>query len=219
MYEDLNKPDKKRVVILISLTVLAVVVYIIIYFNLFGFTDMLEDGGIKSARLYGGIYCAFVGITPLLGLPGALANTPLKSLKKYAQTTEDPDAVLKRLQETWKNGYQLRSWCRMDERYLITFINGTYANVVPIKDVVQAYKRVARFNFVIKVHTSLEVRYANQKPGSVPLSEAVIDYILQQFMEKHHDIAVGNNHDVEELYCQKDMAGLKEYARQQRKTI
>lgn len=60
------------------------------------------------------------------------------------------------------------------------------------------------------------VRYANQKGGTISISEKAVDYILQQFMEKEPNIVVGHSREVEKLYQKKDMVGLKECARQQR---
>ena len=102
----------------------------------------------------------------------------------------------------------------MDEEYIIACINGPcYANVIPVQKVVWAYKSVTRVNAVIKTDTSLMVRYANHKGGSISISEKAVDYILQQFMERHRDIVVGHNQEVEKLYLKKDMMGLREYAR------
>lgn len=109
----------------------------------------------------------------------------------------------------------------MDEQYIIAYINGSgYANVIPLQEVVWAYKTVTRVYAVIKTDTSLMVRYANGKGGDISISEKTVDYILQQLMEKHRDIVVGHNREIEKLYFKKkDMAGLKEYARQQRAGI
>lgn len=105
----------------------------------------------------------------------------------------------------------------MDEKYIIECINGPcYANVIPIQEVVWVHKTVTRLNAVIKTNTSLIVHYANHKGGSISINETTVDYILQQFMEKHREIVVGYNREVEKLYLKGDMAGLKEYARQQR---
>lgn len=91
-----------------------------------------------------------------------------------------------------------------------------YTKVIPVQEVVWAYKMVTRINVVIKTDSSLMVRFANGKGESISISEKTVDYILQQFMEKHRDIGVGNNRNVEKLYWKKDMAALREYARQQR---
>lgn len=105
----------------------------------------------------------------------------------------------------------------MDEKYIIECINGPcYANVIPIQEVVWAHKTVTQVNAVIKTNTSLILHYANHKGGTISISETAVDYILQQFMEKHREIVVGYNREVEKLYLKGDMAGLKEYARQQR---
>lgn len=63
------------------------------------------------------------------------------------------------------------------------------------------------------------VRYANQKGGDISISEKTVDYILQQLMEKHRDIVVGHNREVEKIYLKKDLVSLREYARQQRAGI
>lgn len=217
MYEDLNKKNMKIVVLSLCLFVLAAAMLSIIYFDLFGFVDFISDKDFtpEKVRLYGGIFFAVIGVAGIIGLLRALASTPMKSLEKYAKKTGHPEATLERLKESWRNGYAIRKWCHMDDAYIITFINGTYANVVLIEDVVWAYKTVTRMNF-IKTGATLFLRYANQKSASITVSEAVIDILLQQLMEKHRDIVVGHNREVETLYRQKDLAGLKEYARQQR---
>lgn len=129
--------------------------------------------------------------------------------------------MLERLRKTWESGEQLRDWCRVDEQYIIAYINGSgYANVIPLQEVVWAYKTVTRVYAVIKTDTSLMVRYANGKGEDISISEKTVDYILQQLMEKHRDIVVGHNREIEKLYFKKKgMAGLKEYARQQRAGI
>ena len=82
------------------------------------------------------------------------------------------------------------------QEYIIACINGPcYANVIPVQKVVWAYKSVTRVNAVIKTDTSLMVRYANHKGGSISISEKAVDYILQQFMERHRDIVVGHNQE------------------------
>lgn len=75
---------------------------------------------------------------------------------------------------------------------------------------------MTRWNGAVKTNTSFEVRYADGKGGRFLLSEGMIDYVLQRFTEKHGDIVVGYDREAKTLYQQKDMAGLKEYARQQR---
>lgn len=140
MCEDLNKPDGKRAAMLIALSVLAVIIFAMIYFNVLGFANLLENGGVKPARLYGGIFCACIGLVPFMGLRSALRDTPFKSLEKYAKKTQDPEATLKRLLETWENGFRFNDRSRIDEAYLIMFINRTHANVVPFQDIVWAYK-------------------------------------------------------------------------------
>lgn len=84
---------------------------------------------------------------------------------------------------------------------------------------VWAYKTVTRVNAVVKTDASLMVRYANQKGGDISISEKTVDYILQQLMEKHRDIVVGHNREVEKIYLKKDLVSLREYARQQRAGI
>lgn len=147
-------------------------------------------------------------------------KTFVKSLARYANTTQQPEVVLARLKKTWENGEQLRDWCRMDDEYIIVCINGPcYANVIHVHDVVWAYKTVTRTGGLIKTDTSLDVRYANHKGGSISISEKAVDYILQRFMENYHNIVVGHNRKVKKLYLNKDMEGLKEYAHQQRTGI
>lgn len=217
MYDDLNKNDKNWVIVLVVMLILAIVMLPIIFFDLFGFVDFISDSSFtpQNIRLYGGIFFVLTAIFAIITLPRVLMDTPLKSLEKYARTTENPEDTLEGLRKTWENGYQIRKWCRMDETYLIVFMNGAHAKIVPVKDLVWAYKTVTRVNFV-KANTTLFMHYANGKFASMSVGEGVIDLILQQLLEKHRDIVVGHNRDLEKLYHKKDMAGLEEQAHQQR---
>lgn len=217
MYDDLNKKNGKRVILSLSLLLFAVAMLAIIFFDLFGFIDFISDRDFtpEKIRLYGGIFFVVIGISGVIGLLRALTDTPMKSLEQYARKTEHPEVTLEQLKKSWKNGYEIRTWCHMDDTYLITFINGVYANIVPIKDVAWAYKTVTRMNF-IKTNTTLFTHYANQTCSSISVGEGVIDSILQKIAAEHRDIAVGHSSDAEKLYRSKDMAGLKEYAHQQR---
>lgn len=175
-------------------------------------------------KLYGEIFSVSIFILTLTALVRKIKEDPekvfIKSLRRYANTTQNPEATLERLKTTWESGERLRDWCRMDEQYIIACINGPgYANVIPLQEVVWAYKTVTRVNAVIKTDASLMVRYANQKGGDISISEKTVDYILQQFMEKHRDIVVGHNREVEKSYLKKDLVGLREYVRQQRAGI
>ncbi|MCD7990534.1 MAG: hypothetical protein LUK37_01570 [Clostridia bacterium] len=227
MYDNWKKSNKKMRMLMVFTLFFAAVLFIIFFFELVPLADELAKGSSMTPadmKLYGEIFSICILILTLGALVRKIKEDPekvfIKSLRRYANTTQNPEAALGRLKKTWESGEQLRDWCRMDEEYIIVCINGPcYANVIPVREVVWAYKTVTRVNAVIKTDTSLMVRYANQKGGSISISEQTVDYILQQFMEKHPDIVVGHNREVEKLYLKKDMAGLKEYARQQRAGI
>lgn len=164
-----------------------------------------NDNAAAAMKLYGEIFSGTILILTITALVRKIKEDPekvfAKSLKRYANTTQIPEATFASLKKTWESGEQLRGWCRMDEEYIIACINGPcYANVIPVQKVVWAYKSVIRVNVVIKTDTSLMVRYANHKGGSISISEKAVDYILQQFMERHRDIVVGHNQEVEKLY-------------------
>lgn len=224
MYENWNKSNKKMMILMVLMSLIGAALFIIFFFDLFGFALALSEGSGKTSedmRLYGEIFSVFILIFSLVPLWRKSREDPektfVKSLMRYADTTQNPQETLERLKRTWESGEQLRDWCRMDEEYIIDCINGPcYANVIPVQEVVWAYKTTARVEGVIKTNTSLMVRYANQKGGTISISEKTVDYILQQFMEKEPNIVVGHSREVEKLYQKKDMAGLKEYARQQR---
>lgn len=224
MYENWKKSNKRMIIMAVLMLLIGAIMFIFISFNLLGFGDSLSKGsGIKpdDMKLYGEFFCIFTVILALAIIWRKMKENPekvlVKSLKRYANTMQDPDAVLERLKKTWETGEQLRYWCHMDDEYIIDCMNGPcYANVIPVKEVVWAYKTVTRTGAVIKTNSTLFVHYANHKSGSISISENTIDYILQQFTEKNRDIAVGHNSQVEKLYFNKDMAGLREYAHQQR---
>lgn len=227
MNEKWNRSNKRSIIMAVFMLVFGVIMFIVLFFNLFGFTNALVKGSsieIADMRLYGEIFCAFTIIIALSTILRKRKEDPdkifVKSLARYANTTQYPEATLERLKKTWESGEQLRDWCRMDDEYIIECVNGPcYANVIPVQEVVWAYKTITRVDVVIKTDTSLMVRYANHQSGSISISENTVDYILQRFMEKNCDIVVGHNRDVEKLYLKKDMEGLKEYARQQRMGI
>lgn len=224
MYDNWRRNNKRIIIMAVLLFLFGAVLFIISFFNLFGFVNLLVEGSNvkpEDMRLYGVIFCIFTMAISLAILWRKIKENPekvfVKSLARYADTTQNPDATLERLKKTWETGEQLRDWCRMDSEYIIDCMNGPcYANVIPVQEVVWAYKTVTRVDVVIKGNTTLNVRYANHKGGSISISEKTVDYILQRFMEKYRDIAVGHNREVEKLYLNKDMVGLKEYARQQR---
>ena len=209
--------------IILTLTIGAAL-FIVFFFDLFDFAQLLAKGSSitsEGMKLYGEIFSISILVLSFAALYRKIKEDPekifVKSLRRYANTTQQPDATVERLKKTWESGEQLRDWCRMDEKYIIECINGPcYANVIPIQEVVWVHKTVTRLNAVIKTNTSLIVHYANHKGGSISINETTVDYILQQFMEKHREIVVGYNREVEKLYLKGDMAGLKEYARQQR---
>lgn len=227
MYDNWRKNNKKMIMLMVSTSVLGAALFIIFFFDLFHIADELVKGSsITPAvmKLYGEIFSGTILILTITALFRKIKEDPekvfAKSLKRYANTTQNPEVTLASLKKTWESGEQLRDWCRMDEEYIIACINGPcYANVIPVQEVVWAYKSVTRVNAVIKTDTSLMVRYANHKGGSISISEKAVDYILQQFMERHRDIVVGHNQEVEKLYLKKDMMGLREYARRQRTGI
>lgn len=223
MYDNWKRDNKKMILLMILVAAIGAVSGIIFFFDLFGFAGALAKGSSitsEDMRLYGEIFSVFILASSLAALWRKVREDPektfVKSLARYANTTQHPQATLERLKRTWESGEQLRDWCRMDEEYIIDCINGPcHANVIPIQEVVWAYKMVSRMN-AVKVNTSLIVRYSNQKGGSISISEKTVDYILQKFMEESSDIVVGHSREAEKLCLKKDMAGLKEYARQQR---
>lgn len=224
MYENWKRNNKKMIMLMILTLAIGAALFIIFCFELFGFAQLLAKGSSitsEGMKLYGEIFSVIILILSFAALCCKIKEDPekifVKSLRRYANTTHHPDATVELLKKTWESGEQLRDWCRMDEKYIIACINGPcYTNVIPIQEVVWAHKTVTQVDAVIKTNTSLIVHYANHKGGSISISETTVDYVLQQFMERHREIVVGYNREVEKLYLKGDMAGLKEYARQQR---
>ena len=224
MNENWKRNNKKMIMLIILTFTIGAALFIVFCFDLFDFAQLLAKGSSitsEGMKLYGEIFSISILVLSFAALYRKIKEDPekifVKSLRRYANTTQNPDAAVERLKKTWESGEQLRDWCRMDEKYIIECINGPcYANVIPIQEVVWVHKTVTRLNAVIKTNTSLIVHYANHKGGSISINETTVDYILQQFMEKHREIVVGYNREVEKLYLKGDMAGLKEYARQQR---
>lgn len=224
MNENWKKSNKRMMIVAGLMFVFGAVMFVIFFFDMFNFANAMVKGSNiepEDMRLYGEIFCIFIVIVAIRTFWCKMKEDPEKafekSLSRYAKTTENPAATFNQLKKTWENGEQLRDWCRMDEEYIIDCINGPcYANVIPVKDVVWAYKTITRTAGAIKTNATLNVRYANQKSGSISISENTVDYILQLFMKNYQNIVVGHNQEAEKIYLKKDMVGLKEYARQQR---
>lgn len=224
MFEKWEKSRKRGVLLAVLLLVIGAALSAVFFFDLFGFAAVLAKGSsVKpdDMRLYGEIFSGVVVAAGAAAIWRKAKEKPEKifekSLARYAKTTQQPAATIQRLKKTWETGDRLRDWCRMDDEYIIACINGpAYASVIPLQEVIWAYKTVTRMNGVIKTDTALFVRYKNQKGSSVSMDEKTVDHILQRFMERRQDIVVGHNREVEKLYFKKDMAALKEYALQQR---
>lgn len=79
-------------------------------------------------KLYGEIFSGTILILTITALVRKIKEDPekvfVKSLKKYANTTQNPEVTFASLKKTWESGEQLRGWCRMDEEYIIACING-----------------------------------------------------------------------------------------------
>lgn len=218
------KSNKKgKLFFTVFMLVLSLVMFVIILFNMFGFNTWIasEDLTEDTIKLYGGIFFALSTIIWIFNIRRGISEDDIvciKSLERYANTTEDSKTTIKKLIKTWEKGIQIRDWCRMDKYYIIVFLNGpSYANVIPIEEIVWAYKTGSKLHGVIHTSSGLLVKYNNQKGDFIQLSEQIVDVILQQLFIHHLDIALGYSREIEKLYIKKDMNGIKTYAHQQRK--
>lgn len=66
-------------------------------------------------KLYGEIFSGTILILTVTTLVRKIKEDPekvfAKSLKRYANTTQNPKATLAILKKTWESGEQLRGWC------------------------------------------------------------------------------------------------------------
>lgn len=178
MNENWKRSNKKMIMLIILTLTIGAALFIVFFFDLFDFAQLLAKGSSitsEGMKLYGEIFSISILVLSFAALYRKIKEDPekifVKSLRRYANTTQNPDAAVERLKKTWESGEQLRDWCRMDEKYIIECINGPcYANVIPIQEVVWVHKTVTRLNAVIKTNTSLIVHYANHKGGSISIN-------------------------------------------------
>ncbi|WP_373264814.1 hypothetical protein [Hungatella hathewayi] len=160
MYENWKRNNKKMIMLMILTLAIGAALFIIFCLDLFSFAQLLAKGSSitsEDMKLYGEIFSAIILILSSAALRCKIKEDPekifVKSLRRYTNTTQQPDATVERLKKTWESGEQLRDWCRMDEKYIIECINGPcYANVIPIQEVVWAHKTVTQENAVIKTN-------------------------------------------------------------------
>jgi hypothetical protein len=184
--------------------------FAIFFFNIFG----VEGNARVSFMWVTVVVCSLVTVSSIANLAMAANTNLMKGIEKYAQKSPDPHAAMVRLESTWREGLDFKSG-RIDKEYIIC-LQGMRSIVIPLENAVWVCKRAAR-NYTYS--TALEIMmvcFRDGKPQSCRLQGDAISMIFSHIMENCPHIAVGHENKLEKLYQQKDLQGIREYARIQR---
>ena len=142
-----------------------------------------------------------------------LEQKSLEGIIKFCKKADNSDAIMARLERTWKTGFDFGSG-RIDNEYLIG-LNKMRTKVIPLGSVVWAYMYTASLNGGV-VRVDLTVGYNTRKLDSCVLDNAAIVRILDYITKNCPDIAVGHSKEADKFFRKRNMEALKEYARAQR---
>ena len=175
-----------------------------------------QDGSLAKYRniaLPGiAVYVAFMAY----GLVKTNRNDMMRGIEKFCSESANPEATMERLEKVWSDGHNFLSG-RMDKDYIILLIaRGLTSYVYPLKNVVRAYKYIS-YNGAVKT-ASLCLVFDNGKEEDNQLGEAMVDTVLGHLWTDNPDIAIGNEKEAIRLHKNKDIDGLRAYARQQRES-
>jgi len=181
--------------------------FAIVFFNLFG----MDEAALGRWKWISLAMCAFFAVVVIKNWVNASKGGPIAGIEKFCKATDNPDAMLLRMEKTWQNGVRVKS-TRMDKEYAICVIN-MKSMVIPFNDVFWAYKSVSRTNGI--EYSCLKVVFNNGKGQDYTLNsdQALINAILNHIAENCPHIITGYSDEMGKLYSKRDMAGLKEYAR------
>ena len=179
---------------------------VFIFFNLFG----LDAAALARWRWIALSMCALVAVASAANWVRAAGNSPAKDIEKFCKSTISPKAAMARLEKTWHEGTRFKT-VRMDSEYIICIV-GMRAYVIPLKDVFWAYKYLSRTSGI--EYARFEVVLQDEKRHSFKLNhdQAVIDAIIHHITENCPSVITGYSDEMEKLYRQKDMMGLRQYA-------
>ena len=164
------------------------------------------------------IMCALVAIASTLNWVRAGKNSLLTGIKKFCDTTPNPEATMMRLEKTWKDGLDFNTG-RIDNEYII-YLPGMTSKIIPLKNAVWVYKDVSKDFKTGVAYIHLFICFDNNEYQSIAFhNHDAINMILNYISENRPDIAVGHEKETEKLYNNKDMDGLRKYARAKRSRI
>ncbi|MDR3295074.1 MAG: hypothetical protein LBT26_04485 [Clostridiales Family XIII bacterium] len=212
MFEDLkakgNKTAAQKSVLgLVS----AALVFAIFQLNVFGF-------GAEAYVRWKPIVpwaCAFVAVVCIINWIRAIGASGVKQIQKFCAKTPNPDAVMARLEQTWRNGLDFKAG-RMDTEYLIITPDGFKVKVIPLKGIVWVYKDIVKSSNARYVYIRLEYKDEKARKHNFGLNDSAADRIMAYIMENCPGVAVGHDEERKRMFKAKDWHGLQENARIQR---
>ena len=157
-----------------------------------------------------------VAIASFVNWLRAKNNSFFTGIEDFCKTTVNSEDTMRRLENTWEEGFDFKSG-RIDKDYIICLLE-TSSKVISLENVVWVYKNVTRNMKTDATYVHLFVCFDNGKYQSAEFqNEDSVDAILKYISEDCPDIATGREKEIENLYNNKDMEGLKRYARDMQK--
>ena len=142
----------------------------------------------------------------------AARSSPLKGIEEFCASADSPEAMMERLDKTWREGVQAKM-VRMDEEYVICLI-GIQTRVIALRDVIWTYKYVSRTNGVEYARFELVTRDGKRQSYKLNHDVGVIDAVVRHIAASVPDVVTGYSDEMEKLYRKKDFEGLRACARQ-----
>ena len=208
MFDDLkatgNKIASRRLIFGLVAVALA---FILFHFNVF----KLSPDAIRLWLVFTYGMFALTVVTSIVDWGRAKNNNVFKGIEKFCNATANPEETMTRLEKTWKEGFDFKMG-RIDKDYII-YIPGVSSEVISIKTVVWAFKKKIKASCVYLV-----LYFEERNHRMVEFNNGIfVDTILDYISKNCPDIAIGREEEIENLYKNKDMEGLKRYARAMRK--
>ena len=210
MFQDLESlRDKPSARTIIYSLIVAVVIFIITYLNLFGFGPEDHANHLRFALALSAVIVVFSIVKWLRSKNRCFT----RGVKNYCSRTAYPEETKARLEKTWSEGFDFGSgW--MDKEYII-WLEWNGSKVIPLSKAVWAAKGTKKgpkgqaFYF-------MNVYFDDGAIESHIHHQEVIDGILGYIFKNCPQIAVGGKIEIKELFMNRDYSALEEYAFNQR---
>jgi len=182
-------------------------------FFLFAWVPPLVNGSVENVGTIISMSLLNLAIIAYVTLNWIRAKNggPLRGIEKFCQQSDDPEAMMKRLEQIWNEGFATESNFGADLEYMI-MVKNMNAWVFPLKDVLWVRNYYAYF----ATSRGFIIASANGKLTNVLVrfSDA---YDMEDYLRWNcPGIILGENQIARELWGKKDIAALQAYIQRRR---